>query len=77
MAIYFTVDLDKLAARCLYLDQIGHTHGTRQVATHIVPFRTKVTPRTPHAFPTERREPQASAADTCTGKGVARPHSHP
>ena len=25
MAMYFTVDLDKLAARCLYLDRIEHT----------------------------------------------------
>jgi hypothetical protein len=51
MAIYFTVDLDKLAARCLYLDRIEHTHGMRQVATRIAAFRNEVTPRTPHAFP--------------------------
>jgi hypothetical protein len=35
MAIYFTVDLDTLAAHCLYLDRIENTHGMRQVASRI------------------------------------------
>jgi hypothetical protein len=51
MAIYFTVDLDKLATRCLYLHQIEHTHGIRQVATRIETFRNQVTTRLPRAFP--------------------------
>jgi hypothetical protein len=51
MAIYFTVDLDKLAARCLYLDRIEHTHGMRQVASRIEAFRNEVTTRIPHAYP--------------------------
>ena len=34
-AMYFTVDLDKLAARCLYLDRIEHTWGRRQVTGRI------------------------------------------
>jgi hypothetical protein len=51
MAIYFTVDLDKLATRCLYLDLIEHTHGMRQVAARIEAFRNEITSRTPRAFP--------------------------
>jgi hypothetical protein len=51
MAIYFTVDLDKLAARCLYLDLIEHTNGMRQVAVRIEAFRNEVTSRTPRASP--------------------------
>jgi hypothetical protein len=51
MAIYFTVDLDKLAARCLYLDRIENTHGMRQVATRIEAFRNEITTRIPRAFP--------------------------
>ena len=37
MAIYFTVDLDALAARSLYLDRLENTYGMRQVATRITP----------------------------------------
>jgi hypothetical protein len=51
MAIYFTVDLDKLAARCLYLDRIEDTHGMRQVATRIEAFRNEIATRIPRAFP--------------------------
>ncbi|NMO56872.1 DUF1152 domain-containing protein [Actinoplanes sp. TBRC 11911] len=51
MAIYFTVDLDKLAARCLYLDRIEHTHGMRQVAKRIEAFRDETATRIPRAFP--------------------------
>jgi hypothetical protein len=51
MAIYFTVDLDRLAARCLYLDRIEHAHGMRQVAGRIEAFRNEVTTRIPRAFP--------------------------
>ncbi|MEV4704458.1 DUF1152 domain-containing protein [Actinoplanes sp. NPDC049316] len=51
MAMYFTVDLDKLAARCLYLDRIEHTLGRRQVTSRIEAFRDEVSPRIPRAFP--------------------------
>jgi hypothetical protein len=51
MAIYFTVDLDKLAARCLYLDRIENTVGRRQVTTRIEAFRTEISTRVPRAYP--------------------------
>ncbi|BCY12970.1 DUF1152 domain-containing protein [Actinoplanes sp. L3-i22] len=51
MAMYFTVDLDKLAARCLYLDRIENTVGRRQVITRIEAFRNEVTVRTPRGYP--------------------------
>ncbi|GAA4954557.1 DUF1152 domain-containing protein [Actinoplanes utahensis] len=51
MAVYFTVDLDKLAARCLYLDRIENTVGRRQVITRIAAFREEVSPRIPRMFP--------------------------
>ncbi|WP_239164954.1 DUF1152 domain-containing protein [Actinoplanes palleronii] len=51
MAIYFTVGLDKLAARCLYLDRIENTIGRRQVISRIEAYRNEVSPRIPRAFP--------------------------
>ncbi len=51
MAVYFTVDLDKLAARCLYLDRIENTLGRRQVIGRIEEFRNEVTTRVPRGFP--------------------------
>ncbi|MGW0502889.1 DUF1152 domain-containing protein [Micromonospora sp. NPDC003241] len=52
MAIYFTVDLDALAARCLYLDRIENTIGRRQVITRIQTFRDELLHhRVPRAFP--------------------------
>ncbi|WP_308285498.1 DUF1152 domain-containing protein [Actinoplanes hulinensis] len=51
MAIYFTVDLDKLAARCLYLDRLENTIGRRQVITRIEAFRNEVSPRIPRSYP--------------------------
>ena len=51
MAIYFTVDLDTLAARCLYLDRIENTHGTRQVIGRIEAFRNEIPTRIPRAYP--------------------------
>ncbi|MEJ3742823.1 DUF1152 domain-containing protein [Actinomycetes bacterium KLBMP 9797] len=51
MAIYFTVDLDKLAARCLYLDRIENTVGRRQVIGRIEAFRNEISTRIPRAFP--------------------------
>ncbi|GLY28356.1 DUF1152 domain-containing protein [Kineosporia sp. NBRC 101731] len=51
MAIYFTVGLDALAARCLYRDRIADTVLMRQVATRIRGFRDEITPRVPRAFP--------------------------
>lgn len=52
MALYFTVDLDKLAARCLYLDRIENTIGRRQVITRIQAFRDELlSARIPRAFP--------------------------
>jgi hypothetical protein len=52
MAVYFTVDLDKLAARCLYLDRIENTYGRRQVISRIEAFPNELpTTRIPRAFP--------------------------
>ena len=51
MAIYFTVDLDKVAARCLYLDRIEHTLGRRQVIGRIETFRNEISTRIPRAYP--------------------------
>ncbi|GIJ43659.1 hypothetical protein Val02_05450 [Virgisporangium aliadipatigenens] len=51
MAMYFTVDLDRLAARCLYLDRIENTYGRKQVITRIAAFRAEVATRIPRAFP--------------------------
>jgi hypothetical protein len=51
MAVYFTVDVDKLAARCLYLDRIENTIGRRQVITRIEAFRNEVSTRVPKVFP--------------------------
>jgi hypothetical protein len=51
MAMYFTVDLDKLAARCLYLDRIENTWGRRQVIGRIAAFREEISTRIPRAFP--------------------------
>ncbi|MDI6105132.1 DUF1152 domain-containing protein [Actinoplanes sp. NEAU-A12] len=51
MAAYFTVDLAKLADRCLYLDRIEQTFGMRQVATRIETFREGINTRTPRVFP--------------------------
>jgi hypothetical protein len=51
MAIYFTVDLDKLAARCLYRDRIEATYGVHQVAGRIEAYRNQITTRVPRAFP--------------------------
>ncbi|GAA4459640.1 DUF1152 domain-containing protein [Phytohabitans houttuyneae] len=51
MAIYFTVDLDMLAARCLYLDRIENTYGRRQVIGRIEAFRDEVSTRLPRAYP--------------------------
>ncbi|MER7282493.1 DUF1152 domain-containing protein [Dactylosporangium sp. NPDC000244] len=52
MAIYFTVDLDKLAARCLYLDRIENTIGRRQVITRIQAFRDELlSARVPRMYP--------------------------
>ncbi|WP_426514749.1 DUF1152 domain-containing protein [Dactylosporangium sp. McL0621] len=52
MAIYFTVDLDKLAGRCLYLDRIENTIGRRQVIGRIQAFRDQLPiARIPRSFP--------------------------
>lgn len=51
MAMYFTVDLDKLAARCLYLDRIENTLGRRQVITRIATYRNETPTRIPKAYP--------------------------
>jgi hypothetical protein len=51
MAMYFTVDLDKLAARCLYLDRIENTVGRRQVISRIEAYRNEVSPRIARAYP--------------------------
>jgi hypothetical protein len=51
MAMYFTVGLDALARRCLYLDRLEHTIGMMQVHTRIKTFREEIMPRIPKAFP--------------------------
>jgi len=51
MAIYFTVDLDTLARRCLYLDRVENTTTMRQVAMRIEQFRNEVEVRTSRAYP--------------------------
>jgi len=52
MAVYFTVGLDALAARSLYVDRLEHTRTMRQVAHHIEEFRDNLTAtRTPRTFP--------------------------
>ncbi|MFJ1542758.1 DUF1152 domain-containing protein [Micromonospora chalcea] len=52
MAIYFSVDLPRLAARCLYLDRIENTIGRRQVITRIEAFRDELrATRVPRAYP--------------------------
>jgi hypothetical protein len=51
MAMYFTLDLDKLAARCLYLDRIENTLGRRQVIGRIEAFRNEVSTRIARAYP--------------------------
>ncbi|BCJ40863.1 hypothetical protein GCM10010168_48380 [Actinoplanes ianthinogenes] len=51
MAMYFTVDLDKLAARCLYLDRLENTVGRRQVISRIEAFRAEIPTRIPRAYP--------------------------
>lgn len=51
MSIYFTVDLDKLAARNLYLDRLENTYGRRQITTRIEDFRAGTATRIPRAYP--------------------------
>jgi hypothetical protein len=51
MAIYFTVDLDALAARSLYLDRMESTYGMRQVTTRIEQCREATNTRLPCAVP--------------------------
>lgn len=51
MAIYFTVRLDALAKRNLYLDRLADTVDMHQVSTRIEEFRSGVSPRVPRAFP--------------------------
>jgi len=51
MAIYFTVELDALAARSLYLDRLENTLGLVQVSMRIEEFRQEVRTRIPRAFP--------------------------
>jgi hypothetical protein len=51
MAIYFTVDLELLAARCLYRDRIEETYGRRQVIGRIEAFRAEVATRIPRVYP--------------------------
>jgi hypothetical protein len=51
MAIYFTVDLDGLARRSLYLDRIEETEGIGQIARRIEEFRSGTVSRIPRVFP--------------------------
>jgi hypothetical protein len=51
MAIYFTVDLMALAARCLYLDRLEETLTVRQIEAQIEQFHSGVDRRIPRTFP--------------------------
>jgi hypothetical protein len=51
MAIYFTVDLMALAARCLYLDRLEETLTVRQIEAQIEQFHSGVDRRIPRIFP--------------------------
>jgi hypothetical protein len=51
MGIYFSFDLDRLAARSLYLDRLADTMDMRQVHLRIEWFRDGITPRAPRRFP--------------------------
>jgi hypothetical protein len=52
MALYFTFDLDGLAARNLYLDRIENTVLIRQISSAIETFRHELpTTRKPRVFP--------------------------
>ncbi|WP_018348778.1 DUF1152 domain-containing protein [Longispora albida] len=51
MAVYFTFDLDGLAASSLYLGRLEDTAGLRQISLRIEKYRETVTPRIPRAFP--------------------------
>jgi hypothetical protein len=52
MALYFTFDLDGLAARNLYLDRIENTVLIRQISSAIETFRYELpTTRKPRVFP--------------------------
>ena len=52
MSLYFAFELRGLADRCLYLDQIEHTHLIRQVSSIIEEFRDEVVrQRPPRSYP--------------------------
>ncbi|GAA2543583.1 hypothetical protein GCM10010435_09740 [Winogradskya consettensis] len=51
MLIYFTVRLDALARRNLYLDRLEGTTNTGHVSLRIEEFREEISPHTPRAFP--------------------------
>jgi hypothetical protein len=51
MAIYFTVDLMTLAARCLYLDRLEDTLTVRQIEAQVEQFHSGVDRRIPRIFP--------------------------
>ncbi|WP_067504785.1 DUF1152 domain-containing protein [Actinoplanes sp. TFC3] len=51
MAIYFTVRLDALASRNLYLNRLYGTHDLAEVSSRIEAFRAEVTPRSPRSYP--------------------------
>jgi hypothetical protein len=51
MAIYFTVDLTVLAARCLYLDRLEETLTVREIEAQIEQFHSAVNRRIPRTFP--------------------------
>ncbi|WP_406863533.1 DUF1152 domain-containing protein [Streptomyces sp. HUAS MG47] len=51
MSLYFAFELSGVAARCLYLDRIEHTHLMRQVASAIAEFRDEIVQRPPVRYP--------------------------
>lgn len=51
MTLYFTVDLDGLARRCLYLDRLEDTVLMRQISSVIEDFREEAGRRPPRVIP--------------------------
>ncbi len=51
MSLCFAFDLPGLAARCLYLDRIEHTHLMRQVSSEIAAFRDETRTRPARSIP--------------------------
>ena len=51
MAVYFTVDLEALAARNLYLNRLRDTDTSLEISLRIEDFRSEISPRLPRTYP--------------------------